>query len=115
MSFGFKDIAEYYGTEDEHDHYDFDLHMKKKDDEDMKRRILTTLCREGASWVNDRASWPNKLKIVDFKPLAKVWHTFIVYTLLPTSNASEITVPRVILLYTIMTKGSIHIGKVIQK
>lgn len=83
--------------------------MKRRHSESMQQRVLSTIYREGAAWINDKADEPNKLKIVDLKPMAKDWHSFIMYTILPTNNTAEVTVQRSFLIYTIMIGGLIHI------
>ncbi|KAK5819134.1 hypothetical protein PVK06_024096 [Gossypium arboreum] len=48
-------------------------------------------------------------------PVAKVWFYFIRYSFMPISHSSTILIERILLLYTIMTKRSINVGRIILK
>ena len=50
---------------------------------------------------------------VDFKPVAKVWASFVVQTLEDTSCSSEIPLPRFYTIAAIMDGSPINVGELI--
>ncbi|MED6225100.1 hypothetical protein PIB30_090513, partial [Stylosanthes scabra] len=49
----------------------------------------------------------------DLRPLARGWHEFIIHNILPTSNQSEITVKRAVLIHCIIHGQNVRVEKLI--
>ncbi|RYR29810.1 hypothetical protein Ahy_B01g054332 [Arachis hypogaea] len=64
-------------------------------------------------WVLDSHGLPLKLRRGDLTPQAKGWHDIVRRSLIPTSNNSEVTVNRAIMIHCIMKGGEINVGEVI--
>ncbi|MED6226445.1 hypothetical protein PIB30_103832, partial [Stylosanthes scabra] len=66
--------------------------------------VLAELCIPGATWKlsSSQPAVPIQLRRTELFPLARGWQEFIIHSLVPTGNKSEITVARAILIYSIM-------------
>ncbi|MED6175580.1 hypothetical protein PIB30_079730 [Stylosanthes scabra] len=66
--------------------------------------VLADLCIPGATWrlSSGQPAVPIQLKRTELHPLAKGWQEFIIHSLVPTGNKSEITIARAILIHSIM-------------
>ncbi|MED6185720.1 hypothetical protein PIB30_059746 [Stylosanthes scabra] len=65
---------------------------------------LTDLCIPGATWrlSSSQPAVPIQIRRTELLPLARGWQEFIIHSLVPTGNKSEITVARAILIHSIM-------------
>ncbi|RYR15066.1 hypothetical protein Ahy_B04g071804 [Arachis hypogaea] len=77
--------------------------------------VFSDLCRVGTDWVLDSQRQPLKLRRGDLTPQAKGWHDIVRRSLIPTSNNSEVTANRAIIIHCIMKGGEINVGEVIAK
>ncbi|MED6188682.1 hypothetical protein PIB30_088146 [Stylosanthes scabra] len=66
--------------------------------------VLADLCIPGATWKlsSSQPPVPIQLRRTELQPLARGWQKFIIHSLVPTGNKSEITTSRAILIHTIM-------------
>ncbi|MED6189197.1 hypothetical protein PIB30_093521, partial [Stylosanthes scabra] len=66
--------------------------------------VLADLCIPGATWrlSSGQPVVPIQLRRIELHPLAKGWQEFIIHSLVPTGNKSEITIARAILIHSIM-------------
>ncbi|MED6225588.1 hypothetical protein PIB30_095010 [Stylosanthes scabra] len=66
--------------------------------------VLANLCIPGASWKlsSSQPPIPIQLRRKELRPLGRGWQEFIIHSLVPTRNKSEITISRAILIHTIM-------------
>ncbi|MED6187583.1 hypothetical protein PIB30_077822 [Stylosanthes scabra] len=66
--------------------------------------VLRDLCIPGATWKlsSSQLAVPIQLKRTELHPLAKGWQEFIIHSLVPTGNKSEVTTTRAILIHSIM-------------
>ncbi|MED6198437.1 hypothetical protein PIB30_066281 [Stylosanthes scabra] len=66
--------------------------------------VLTDLCIPGATWrlSSGRPAQPIQLRRAELTPLARGWHEFIIHSIIPTDNKSEITIARAILIHSII-------------
>ncbi|MED6178146.1 hypothetical protein PIB30_104841 [Stylosanthes scabra] len=66
--------------------------------------ILADLCNPGTTWrfSSGQPAVPIQLRRTELHPLAKGWQEFIIHSLVPTGNKSEITIARAILIHSIM-------------
>ncbi|MED6140660.1 hypothetical protein PIB30_095411 [Stylosanthes scabra] len=66
--------------------------------------VLADLCIPGATWKlsSGQPVVPIPLRRIELHPLAKGWQEFIIHSLVPTGNKSEVTIARAILIHSIM-------------
>ncbi|MED6177931.1 hypothetical protein PIB30_102826 [Stylosanthes scabra] len=66
--------------------------------------VLADLCIPGATWrlSSSQLAVSIQLRRTELYPLAKGWQEFIIHSLVPTGNKSEIIVARAILIHSIM-------------
>ncbi|MED6163554.1 hypothetical protein PIB30_081096 [Stylosanthes scabra] len=66
--------------------------------------VLADLYIPGATWKSSsgQPAVPIQLRRTKLHPLAKGWQEFIIHSLVPTGNKSEITITRAILIHSIM-------------
>ncbi|MED6112200.1 hypothetical protein PIB30_059521 [Stylosanthes scabra] len=66
--------------------------------------VLADLCILGATWKlsSSQPAVPIQLRRTELLPLAWGWQEFIIHSLLPTGNKSEIIMARAILIHAIM-------------
>ncbi|RYR53093.1 hypothetical protein Ahy_A06g027988 [Arachis hypogaea] len=75
--------------------------------------VLSDLCRVGTDWMLDSHGQPLKLRRGDLIPQAKGWHDIVRRSLISTSNNSEVTVNRAIMIHCIMKGEEINVGEII--
>ncbi|MED6177126.1 hypothetical protein PIB30_094997 [Stylosanthes scabra] len=56
---------------------------------------------------------PIQLRRVELNPLAHGWHEFIIHSILPTGNKSEITIKRAILIHSIIRGEDVRVKEII--
>ncbi|MED6174946.1 hypothetical protein PIB30_073775 [Stylosanthes scabra] len=66
--------------------------------------VLRDLCIPRATWKmsSSQPTVPIQLRRTDLQPLARGWQEFIIHSLVPTGNKSEVTTTRAILIHSIM-------------
>ncbi|MED6199508.1 hypothetical protein PIB30_076558 [Stylosanthes scabra] len=66
--------------------------------------VLADLCIPGATWrlSSSQPAVPTQLRRTELLPLVRGWQEFIIHSLVPTGNKSEIIVARAILIHSIM-------------
>ncbi|MED6149775.1 hypothetical protein PIB30_065804 [Stylosanthes scabra] len=66
--------------------------------------VLTDLCIPGATWrlSSSQPAQPIQLRRAELPPLAHRWKEFIIHSIIPTGNKSEITIARAILIHSII-------------
>ncbi|MED6188740.1 hypothetical protein PIB30_088817 [Stylosanthes scabra] len=66
--------------------------------------VLADFCIPGATWKlsSGQTAVPTQLRRTELHPLAKGWQEFIIHSLVPTGNKSEVTIARAILIHSIM-------------
>ncbi|MED6188676.1 hypothetical protein PIB30_088093 [Stylosanthes scabra] len=67
-------------------------------------KVLADLCIPGATWKlsSGQPAVPIQCRRTKFHPLAKGWQEFIIHSLVPTGNKSEVTIARAILIHSIV-------------
>ncbi|MED6153824.1 hypothetical protein PIB30_105834, partial [Stylosanthes scabra] len=80
-----------------------DFETKKEHDQQLDQ-VLADLCIPGATWKlsTGQLRVPIQLRRQELNPVARGWHEFSIYSLIPSSNRSEIPVIRAILIHCIM-------------
>lgn len=77
------------------------------------QEIRSTLCRPEADWVRNKDGTPAKLRTCDLTPVAKVWAMFVLRTLLPCSNRSDLTILKANLLTAILKGEPVNVGRLL--
>ncbi|MED6203124.1 hypothetical protein PIB30_112541, partial [Stylosanthes scabra] len=77
--------------------------------------VLRELCIPGASWKlgTGQNPQPIQLRRQELQPLARGWLELIIHNIQPSSNRSEITVARAILIHSILKGEDVHIEELI--
>ncbi|MED6138650.1 hypothetical protein PIB30_076404 [Stylosanthes scabra] len=65
--------------------------------------VIRDLCVEGSIWSLGAQNNPLYLKCSDLNPIARSWHELIIHNIMPTTNQSEVTVNRAVLIHCIMS------------
>ena len=76
-------------------------------------QVLIDICEEGVQWKIDSRGKPVQLRRLDHKPVARGWLEFIQCSIIPTSNRSEVTVDRAIMIHSIMIGEEVEVHEVI--
>ncbi|MED6165727.1 hypothetical protein PIB30_102327 [Stylosanthes scabra] len=76
--------------------------------------ILRDICVEGVVWETGAHMNPLKLRRQDLTLLARGWHDFIIHNIKPTSNQSEVTVERAVLIHCIITSQEVEVEEIIE-
>ncbi|MED6184670.1 hypothetical protein PIB30_049756 [Stylosanthes scabra] len=71
--------------------------------------VLEDLCIEGADWVRHKDGRPHYLRRADLESMTKSWYDFICRSILPTTNRSELTVEKAVLVHSIIIGENINV------
>ncbi|AET00733.2 hypothetical protein MTR_5g095310 [Medicago truncatula] len=77
------------------------------------QEILSTLCRPEADWIRKKDGTPIKLNSSDLTPIAKAWETFILHTLLPSSNVSDLPLQKATLITAILKGEPVNVVRLL--
>ncbi|MED6211738.1 hypothetical protein PIB30_076533, partial [Stylosanthes scabra] len=77
-------------------------HERKANEDFRLDHILYDMCEEGAEWVRHRDGRNHYLRRSDLEPMTKGWYEFVCRSILPTTNRSELTVERAMLIHSII-------------
>ncbi|MED6184660.1 hypothetical protein PIB30_049679 [Stylosanthes scabra] len=75
--------------------------------------VLEDLCIEGADWVRHKDGRLHYLRRADLEPMTKGWYDFVCRSILPTTNRSELTVERAVLIHSIIIGENINVKEII--
>ncbi|MED6116205.1 hypothetical protein PIB30_097948 [Stylosanthes scabra] len=75
--------------------------------------VTRDICVEGAIWSLGARNNPLYLKRNDLNPVARGWHEFIIHNIMPTTNQSEVTLNRAVLIHCIMSSQEVRVEKII--
>ncbi|MED6152545.1 hypothetical protein PIB30_093104 [Stylosanthes scabra] len=86
------------------------LNMDQRLDE-----VLQDLCIPGATWKlsSGQPAQPIQLRRAELTLLARGWHEFIIHSIIPTGNKSEITIARAILIHAIIKGDDVRAEELI--
>ncbi|MED6177119.1 hypothetical protein PIB30_094916, partial [Stylosanthes scabra] len=78
-------------------------------------KVLRDLCILGATWKlsSSQPAIPIQLKRTELHPVAKGWQEFIIHSLVPTGNKSEVTTTGAILIHSIMQGEDVRAEEII--
>ncbi|MED6111410.1 hypothetical protein PIB30_052088 [Stylosanthes scabra] len=88
-------------------------HERKVNKDYRLEEVQECLCLEGGEWVRHRDGRPHYLKRTDLDPMAKGWYDFVCRSILPTTNHSEVTVERAVLIHSIIIGENINVEEII--
>ncbi|MED6151752.1 hypothetical protein PIB30_085459, partial [Stylosanthes scabra] len=75
--------------------------------------VQECLFLEGREWVCHKDGRPHYLRRNDLEPMAKGWYDFVCRSILPTTNHSELTVERAVLIHSIIIGENINVEEII--
>ncbi|MED6155909.1 hypothetical protein PIB30_009683 [Stylosanthes scabra] len=75
--------------------------------------VQECLCLEEREWVLHKDGRPHYLRRNDLEPMAKGWYDFVCRSILPTTNHSELTVERAVLIHSIIIGENINVEEII--
>ncbi|MED6115910.1 hypothetical protein PIB30_095194, partial [Stylosanthes scabra] len=88
-------------------------HERKANKDYRLEHVLEDLCIEGADWVRHKDGKPHYLRRADLEPITKGWYDFVCRSILPTTNRSELTVERAVLIHSIIIGENINVEEII--
>ncbi|MED6115056.1 hypothetical protein PIB30_086520 [Stylosanthes scabra] len=88
-------------------------HERKATEDFRLDHILYDMCKEGAEWVRHRDGRPHYLRRSDLEPIMNGWYEFVCRSILPTTNHSELTVERAMLIHSIIIGENINVEEII--
>ncbi|MED6182640.1 hypothetical protein PIB30_030491 [Stylosanthes scabra] len=87
---------------------------ERKTNKDYRlEEVLECLCFEGREWVRHKDGRPHFLRRNDLEPMAKGWYDFVCRSIMPTTNRSELTVKRAVLIHSIIIGENINVEEII--
>ncbi|MED6190100.1 hypothetical protein PIB30_102430 [Stylosanthes scabra] len=86
---------------------------RKANDDFRLDHILYDMCEEGAEWVRHRDGRPHYLRRSDLEPMPKGWYEFVCRSILPTTNRSELTLEKAMLIHSIIISENINVEEII--
>ncbi|MED6147640.1 hypothetical protein PIB30_045694 [Stylosanthes scabra] len=75
--------------------------------------VQEDLCIEGGEWVRHKDGRPHYLRRADLEPMIKGWYDFVCRSIMPTTNRSELTVERAVLIHSIIIGENINVEEII--
>ncbi|MED6126972.1 hypothetical protein PIB30_083630 [Stylosanthes scabra] len=88
-------------------------HERKANKDYRLKEVQECLCLEGREWVRHRDGRPHYLRRNDLEPMAKGWYDFVCRSILPTTNRSELTVEKAVLIHSIIIGENINVEEII--
>ncbi|MED6177510.1 hypothetical protein PIB30_098785 [Stylosanthes scabra] len=91
------------------------MRFKAETQDQRLNELLSELCIPGATWKlsSSQPAVPIQLRRTELLPLARGWQEFIIHSLVPIGNKSEITVARAILIHAIMRREEVRAEDII--
>ncbi|MED6125391.1 hypothetical protein PIB30_068150 [Stylosanthes scabra] len=77
--------------------------------------VQEDLCIEGGEWVRHEDGRPHYLRRANLEPMTKGWYDFVCSSIMPTTNRSELTVERAVLIHSIIIGENINVEEIIAK
>ncbi|MED6219449.1 hypothetical protein PIB30_035941 [Stylosanthes scabra] len=88
-------------------------HERKANRDYKLEEVQECLCLERGEWVRHKDGRPHYLKRTDLDPMAKGWYDSVCRSILPTTNRSEVTVERAVLIHSIIIGENINVEEII--
>ncbi|MED6185155.1 hypothetical protein PIB30_054287 [Stylosanthes scabra] len=93
-----------------------EIDFKTRQMEDQRLdEVIRDICMPGARWKmsTSQTDQPIQLKRQDLTPLARGWAEFIIHSIIPTGNKSDITVARAVLIHSIIKGHDVRVEELI--
>ncbi|MED6200720.1 hypothetical protein PIB30_088031 [Stylosanthes scabra] len=88
-------------------------HERKANKDYRLHHVLEDLCVIGTDWVRHKDGRAHYLRRADLEPMTKGWYEFICRSILPTTNRSELTFERAMLIHSIIIGENINVEEII--
>ncbi|MED6150968.1 hypothetical protein PIB30_077790 [Stylosanthes scabra] len=77
--------------------------------------VIREICMPGAQWKmsSSQPPYPIQLRRQDLRPVARWWAEFIIHSMIPTGNKSEITVAIAVLIHSIIKGHDVRVEELI--
>ncbi|MED6152476.1 hypothetical protein PIB30_092500, partial [Stylosanthes scabra] len=77
--------------------------------------VIRDICMPGAQWKMSSSHPPHPIQLrrQDLTPVARGWAEFIIHSMIPTWNKSEITVARAVLIHSIIKGHDVRVEELI--
>ncbi|MED6210571.1 hypothetical protein PIB30_065374 [Stylosanthes scabra] len=77
--------------------------------------VIKDICMPRARWKMSSSQPPHPIQLrrQDLTPVARGWAEFIIYSMIPTGNKSEITVARAVLIHSIINGHDVKVEELI--
>ncbi|MED6197440.1 hypothetical protein PIB30_056506 [Stylosanthes scabra] len=75
--------------------------------------VIRDLCVEGLVWALGARNNPLYLKRSNLNSIERGWHEFVIQNIMPTTNQSEVTIKRAVLIHYIMHGQEVRVEKII--
>ncbi|MED6153831.1 hypothetical protein PIB30_105929 [Stylosanthes scabra] len=77
--------------------------------------VIRDICMPGARWKMSSSQPPHPIQLrrQDLTPVARGWAEFIIHSMIPTGNKSEITVARAVLIHSIIKGHDVRVEELI--
>ncbi|MED6183962.1 hypothetical protein PIB30_042766 [Stylosanthes scabra] len=77
--------------------------------------VIREICMPGAQWKMSSSQPPHPIQLrrQDLTPMARGWAEFIIHSMIPTGNKSEITVARAVLIHSIIKGHDVRVEELI--
>ncbi|MED6177922.1 hypothetical protein PIB30_102711 [Stylosanthes scabra] len=87
----------------------------RQDSNQMLEEVLRDLCIPGATWKlgSGQPPQPIQLRRKELQPLARGWLEFVTHNIHPSSNRSEVTVAKAILIHSIIKGEDVRVEELI--
>ncbi|MED6224481.1 hypothetical protein PIB30_084516 [Stylosanthes scabra] len=91
-----------------------DFNTRQREDQRLDE-VIRDICVPGARWKmsSSQPDQPIQLERQDLTPLARGWAEFIIHSIIPTRNKSEITVARAVLIHSIIKGKDVRVEELI--
>ncbi|MED6193383.1 hypothetical protein PIB30_018912 [Stylosanthes scabra] len=88
-------------------------HERKANKDYRLEHVQEDLCIEGGEWVCHKDGRPHYLRRADLEPMTKGWYDFVCRSILLTTNRSELTIERAVLIHSIIIGENINVEEII--
>ncbi|MED6125104.1 hypothetical protein PIB30_065428 [Stylosanthes scabra] len=88
-------------------------HDRKANNDLRLEEVLACLCEERAQWVLHADGRPHFLRRADLQPMARGWYEFVCRSIILTTNHSEVTMERAVLIHSIIIGKNIRVEEII--
>ncbi|MED6138967.1 hypothetical protein PIB30_079434 [Stylosanthes scabra] len=93
-----------------------ETNFKTRQYEDQRLdEVIRDICMHGAQWKMSSSQPPHPIQLrrQDLTPVARGWAEFIIHSMIPIGNRSEITVARAVLIHSIIKGHDVRVEELI--